>query len=809
MSFRQSRELRPRARRLSLEALEHRLALAGVIQGTLWDDQAIDAIRGVSEPGVAGRTVFLDQNQNNLLDFGELSTTTDFAGKYQFTNLAAGTYRVAQVLPTGWVQTWPNSGSRTVTLGDPQQTLFDFNRYINPADRDIPAFREAGFIFDTNVPLATKFHIYAPSMANNYGGSTALSAQWTPSTFSLRKEDGGAFSLASMDLCEISRTAAPATVTFTGHRADGSTVVQSWALDGVFGFQTANFAGFDGVVEVTWVSSSTTLHQFDNVRVQTASLVAQGVDLGSIRSTLPLLTVCDVSVAEPASGTSDAVFELALSRASTSSLVVQYSTVAGDAAAGADFLAQSNLKVTFLAGQTRTNVTVQVVSDTLTEPAEVFFLRINSAVGMSLARNFGTATIVGNRPPQALDDSYTLSEDQTLASSAAEGVLANDSDPDRDPISAALVSGPQHGTLEFNSTGAFTYTPEANFFGTDTFTYRANDGKLDSGLATVTLVVEAVNDQPVASPQSVRVAEDGKLAITLSGSDVETSLEALTFTILAMPSHGTLCYRGQAVTVGTSFVGPPTLVYRPNATIDGPGPDSFQFVVTDTAAPAPALTSLPAVVNIQMDKAVANGQIVLDAYGVLRIGGTSGNDLIQVQIRRDGIEDQLQVGFNNQSATFAFSSVHEVRAWGRGGNDQIMMPDLALPAQFFGGPGDDLLHGGSLDDLLLGGSGNDSLLGRQGNDLLLGGAGRDCLEGNKGDDLLIGGDLLLGTLYELSNLRATWSSGSAFDYASLGSIDNEFDILIGGAGRDLFFASLIDFHDRNANHGDLLFFARV
>lgn len=808
MFNRRNQELRLRPlRRLLLERLEDRLALSlGVIQGTVWDDQTIDAIRSSTEPGLAGRTVFLDQNQNKVLDFGELSTTTDFAGKYQFTNLAAGTYHVAQVLPTDWHQAFPTAGCRTVTLGDPQQTLFDFQRYINTADRDIPAFRDSGFIFDTNVPLATKFRIYAPSTVNNYGGSTALSAQWTPSTLSLRKEDGGAFSLLTMDLCEISRTAATPTVVFTGRRADGTTVVQSAALDGVFGFQTVNFTGFDNLVEVTWVSSSAAnFHQFDNVRVQTAPLVAQGVDLGSIRSLLPVLSVLDVSVAEPASGAANAVFDLALSRPHTSQLVVQYSTVAGDAAAGSDFVAQTNLRVTFLAGQTRANVTVQVLADALTEPTETFFLRVTSAVGMTTVRPFGTATIGGNRPPQAQNDTYTVAEDQVLAVSVAGGVLANDSDPDRDPLSAALVDGPQHGTLQFDSTGAFTYTPEANYFGADTFTYRASDGKLDSLLATVTLQVAGVNDQPVAAPQAVRVAEDGKVPILLAGSDVETAAAGLTFTIVALPVNGTLFYQGQVVTLGRSFVGPPTLVYRPAATIDGPGPDSFQFVVTDVASQTPALTSPPAVVSIQIDKAVANGQVVLDAAGVLRVGGTSANDLIHIQARNDLGEDQVEVRYNDQQVRFSRSAVCEVRVWGRGGDDQILMPDLALPAQFFGGPGNDLLHGGSLDDLLFGGSGDDSLLGRQGNDLLLGGAGQDVLEGNKGDDVLVGGDLVARTLLEISCLRAAWSAGSPIDYASFTHVDDAFDVLIGGGGRDLFFASLVDFYDQIASHGDLLF----
>src|SRR5262249_4877590 len=58
-----------------------------------------------------------------------------------------------------------------------------------------------------------------------------------------------------------------------------------------------------------------------------------------------------------------------------------------------------------------------------------------------------------------------------------------------DRLSAALVSGPAHGTLTLQSNGAFRYTPAPGFYGTDSFTYKANDGQADSNVATVTLTV--------------------------------------------------------------------------------------------------------------------------------------------------------------------------------------------------------------------------------------------------------------------------------------------------------------------------------
>ena len=83
------------------------------------------------------------------------------------------------------------------------------------------------------------------------------------------------------------------------------------------------------------------------------------------------------------------------------------------------------------------------------------------------------------------------------------GVLANDSDPDLDPLTAVLVAGPSHAaSFTLNADGSFSYTPLANFNGTDSFTYRANDGSAFSNIATVTITVNAVNDAPTRTAAS-------------------------------------------------------------------------------------------------------------------------------------------------------------------------------------------------------------------------------------------------------------------------------------------------------------------
>ncbi|GIU97280.1 MAG: hypothetical protein KatS3mg013_1083 [Actinomycetota bacterium] len=161
----------------------------------------------------------------------------------------------------------------------------------------------------------------------------------------------------------------------------------------------------------------------------------------------------------------------------------------------------------------------------------------------------GTATVSitvssVNDAPVAQDDSYSTAEDTPLNVSAPVGVLGNDSDVDGDSLTAVLVSGPSHGTLTLNANGSFDYTPNANFHGSDSFTYKANDGTVDSGTATVSITVSSVNDAPVAQDDSYSTAEDTPLNVSapvgVLGNDSDVDGDSLTAVLVSGPSHGTL-----------------------------------------------------------------------------------------------------------------------------------------------------------------------------------------------------------------------------------------------------------------------------
>ncbi|HSM57101.1 MAG TPA: Ig-like domain-containing protein, partial [Candidatus Sulfomarinibacteraceae bacterium] len=107
--------------------------------------------------------------------------------------------------------------------------------------------------------------------------------------------------------------------------------------------------------------------------------------------------------------------------------------------------------------------------------------------------------VIPNAPPVAAGDVYTTTAGVPLAI-AAPGVLANDSDPDGDALTALLDSAPGNGQLVLQPDGAFTYTPGADFAGSDTFSYRAADGDLQSEPATVTVHVVAQEPEPDPEP---------------------------------------------------------------------------------------------------------------------------------------------------------------------------------------------------------------------------------------------------------------------------------------------------------------------
>src|SRR5207247_2053911 len=182
----------------------------------------------------------------------------------------------------------------------------------------------------------------------------------------------------------------------------------------------------------------------------------------------------------------------------------------------------------------------------------------------------GTVTLTinpGNDPPTAANDSYGVAVDNTLVVSAP-GVLANDTDPDGNALSAALVSSPTHETLSLSSNGSFTYTPDASFVGQDVFTYRASDGQANSNTATVTINVSTNNRSPVANNDAYSVNEDATLTVAapgVLGNDTDPDGDALTATLVTSTTNGSLTLNANGsftYVPASNFIGSDGFTYR-------------------------------------------------------------------------------------------------------------------------------------------------------------------------------------------------------------------------------------------------------
>jgi VCBS repeat-containing protein len=104
---------------------------------------------------------------------------------------------------------------------------------------------------------------------------------------------------------------------------------------------------------------------------------------------------------------------------------------------------------------------------------------------------------------------------------AEAGVLANDTDADNDALTAVLAGDVSRGSLTLNADGSFTYTPNANVHGTDSFSYRASDGSLASDPSTVSVTITAANDAPVCRERSLETDEDTPASVAAACSDVD------------------------------------------------------------------------------------------------------------------------------------------------------------------------------------------------------------------------------------------------------------------------------------------------
>lgn len=147
-----------------------------------------------------------------------------------------------------------------------------------------------------------------------------------------------------------------------------------------------------------------------------------------------------------------------------------------------------------------------------------------------------------NTLPVANDDAFSVDEDASL-SVASPGVLGNDSDADDDAISAVLITDVGSGTLNLAGDGSFTFEPDLNFHGVDSFTYVADDGLGSSAFATVTITVNPLPDAPLANGDSYSTEPGIPLVVVapgVLGNDTDADDDSLSAVVFTGPTNGTL-----------------------------------------------------------------------------------------------------------------------------------------------------------------------------------------------------------------------------------------------------------------------------
>lgn len=177
-------------------------------------------------------------------------------------------------------------------------------------------------------------------------------------------------------------------------------------------------------------------------------------------------------------------------------------------------------------------------------------------------------------PPTGVDDSYSATVDQTL-NVAASGVLANDSDPDGDPLTASLSMPPVNGSVTLNSDGSFAYTPNSGFTGQDSFSYQPFDGMYTGNNATVTIDVSAGGgggggSAPTGAADSYSATADQTLNVSAPGvlmNDTDPDGDSLTAVLGQNPQNGSLTLNADGsfgYTPNTGFTGQDSFTYQPN-----------------------------------------------------------------------------------------------------------------------------------------------------------------------------------------------------------------------------------------------------
>jgi VCBS repeat-containing protein len=249
-------------------------------------------------------------------------------------------------------------------------------------------------------------------------------------------------------------------------------------------------------------------------------------------------------------------------------------------------------------------------------------------------------------------------------------VLANDTDADGDNLTAVLVSGPSHGTLTLNADGSFNYTPDANFNGSDSFSYKANEGVADSNVVTVSITVNAENDPPVITSDgggdtaTLSVAENSTAVTTVTAIDPDSGAN-LVFSISGGADAG--LFSIDAATGALRFLTAPDFEAPRDANAD----NVYEVrVQASDGSLVDTQTLYVNVTDVADQSPVYIGQGCCDSTALV-VQGTEGADKVRIIPQGGGGSGKVMVVLNGHEYTFAAGSFTSIVVFGKGGDDDI------------------------------------------------------------------------------------------------------------------------------------------
>ena len=381
-----------------------------------------------------------------------------------------------------------------------------------------------------------------------------------------------------------------------------------------------------------------------------------------------------------------------------------------------------------------------------------------------------------NTPPTAADDFYTVEANGSLVISLSNGVLANDNDPDGDPLSICeeprgdheVLLAPRNGTVVMNADGSFTYTPNEGFVGTDSFYYCIEDrwacceGKVTitvTGGETQALGFVVNGDAAVgAEPHTYDVMPDTMLVRGSVMSDERISLAAafsITFQIflgaddtgadgMAFVLHndpaGNQALGGLGGAMGAMNLANGVAIqfdtFQNETDAGDIANDHTSFVTTGDEALHSPVVDLGNIengawhtVSVTWDGETLSYTFDGGAAGTLdgdlpALLGGSEFAYLGVTGSTGGLSHEGQVRFLSLEATAESGAALSLEGSGAGGGLNPVVGDAGANT-ITGTAGHDLILGLGGEDVINGDAGNDTVSGGTGNDTLFGGAGND------------------------------------------------------------------------------------